>query len=133
MDTVSKKKRSEIMSRIKSKNTKLETDFRKELWRRGIRYRKSPKKYFGRPDIVVKKNKTVIFVDSCFWHGCKPHCRIPQANKKYWVAKIKRNVERDRKVTKHYQKIGWKVVRVWEHEIHKSLAKTVNNVLKNLE
>ncbi len=116
-DTVSKKKRSEIMSAIKSKDTKIEIVFRKALWKAGLRYRKNPLKYFGKPDIVLKKHKTVIFIDSCFWHGCKKHCRIPATRRKYWNEKIKGNKKRDREVSKYYKKIDWKIYRVWEHDL----------------
>lgn len=117
MDTVSKQKRSEIMSRIKSRDSKIETLFRKELWRRGFRYRKNSGKYFGKPDIVLKQHKTVIFVDSCFWHGCKKHCRVPTTKRNYWIAKIERNKARDKEVSKYYKKQSWRVFRIWEHDL----------------
>lgn len=116
-DIVSKKKRSEIMSRIKNKDSKIEILFRKELWKQGFRYSKNSTKYFGKPDIVLLKHKTVIFIDSCFWHGCKKHCRIPAVRKKYWTEKITRNKERDKEVSKHYRNQGWKICRIWEHDI----------------
>lgn len=116
-DTVSKKKRSEIMSKIKSKDTKIEIEFRKAIWKAGIRYRKNPKGYFGRPDLVLKKRKIVIFIDSCFWHSCKKHCRLPSTRKNYWLPKIERNKQRDKEVNRHYKKLGWKIIRVWEHGI----------------
>lgn len=116
-DTVSKKKRSEIMSKIKSKDTKIEIKFRKAIWKAGFRYRKNPKGYFGKPDLVLKKYKTVIFIDSCFWHGCKKHCRLPSTKQKYWIPKIERNKQRDKQVNRHYKKEGWKVLRVWEHQL----------------
>jgi len=78
----------------------------------------------------LKKHKTVIFIDSCFWHGCKRHCRLPSARKKYWTAKIERNKERDKEVNRHYRKIGWKVVRVWEHEIGENTAKVISGIEK---
>lgn len=126
-DIVSKKKRSEIMSAIRSENTKIEISFRKALWQKGFRYRKNSPKYFGKPDIVFKKYKTVIFLDSCFWHGCKKHCRIPATRKKYWENKIERNKQRDKVVGKYYKKNGWNVLRFWEHEILKNLNKVINN------
>ena len=86
-DTVSKRKRSEIMSKVKSKDTKIEVEVRKAIWKAGIRYRKNPKGYFGKPDLVLKKRKIVIFIDSCFWHGCKKHCRLPSTRK--IIGKIK--------------------------------------------
>jgi len=117
-DIVSKKKRSEIMSKIKSKDSKIEQEFRKNLWRHGFRYSKNSKNYFGKPDIVLKKHKAVIFIDSCFWHGCKKHCRLPNTNKKYWKRKIERNKERDKEVNRFYKKEGWEIFRVWEHNIN---------------
>jgi DNA mismatch endonuclease (patch repair protein) len=132
-DTVSKKKRSEIMSKVKSKDSKIEVDFRKAIWKAGFRYRKNPTKYFGKPDIVLPKYKTAIFIDSCFWHGCKRHCRLPSARKKYWSAKIERNKERDKEVNRHYRKIGWKVIRVWEHNLLKNFDKSTKEIIKNLK
>jgi len=125
-DTVSKKKRSEIMRAIKSKDSKIEVEFRKALWKAGFRYIKNPAKYFGKPDLVLKKYKTVIFIDSCFWHGCKNHCRLPATNKKYWVEKIERNKKRDKEVNQYYKKEGWQVLRVWEHEMLKNFDKTID-------
>lgn len=131
MDMFSKQKRSEIMSKIRSKDTKLEIAFRKALWKKGLRYRKNSNKYFGKPDIVLKKYKTVIFLDSCFWHGCKKHCRIPVTRKKYWETKIKRNKQRDKEVNQYYKKMSWKIFRTWEHEIKKDLDKAIFKILKN--
>lgn len=128
-DTVSKKKRSEIMSTVKSKDTKIEIVFRKALWQKGVKYRKNSPKYFGKPDLVLKKYKIVIFIDSCFWHGCKKHCRIPSTRKNYWENKIKRNKERDKEVNKYYKTKGWILFRFWEHEILKSLDKTIESIL----
>ena len=119
-DIVSKKKRSEIMSRIKSKDSKIEVLFRKELWKQGFRYSKNSAKYFGKPDIVLLKHKTVIFIDSCFWHGCKKHWRIPTVRNKYWTEKIARNKKRDKEVSKHYKKQSWKIFRIWEHYLKNS-------------
>ena len=115
------------MSRIKSKDSKIEIDFRKQLWNAGFRYRKNAKNYFGKPDIVLKKYQTVIFIDSCFWHGCKKHCRIPTANKKYWVNKISRNKLRDKQVDRYYKISGWKIIRIWEHNL-----KQINHIKKTI-
>lgn len=122
-DTVSRKKRSEIMSKVKSRDSKIEVDFRKAIWKAGFRYRKNPVKYFGKPDLVLKKYKAVIFIDSCFWHGCRKHCRIPSTNKKYWTNKIERNKLRDKEVSKYYKKQGWKILRVWEHNLVNKIDK----------
>lgn len=117
------------MSKIKSKDTKIEIDFRKAIWKAGFRYRKNPKGYFGKPDLVLKKYKTVIFIDSCFWHGCKKHCRLPSTRQNYWIPKIEKNKQRDKEVNLYYKKLGWKAVRVWEHEINKNLDKVINKIV----
>lgn len=132
-DVVSKKKRSEIMSKIRSKDSKIEVAFRKELWKHGFRYRKNVASYFGKPDLVLKKYKTVIFIDSCFWHGCKKHCRIPSTRKKYWHEKINRNISRDKLVNKQLKREGWKVERIWEHALKASTSRhTINNIISIL-
>lgn len=118
-DIFTKKKRSEIMSKVQSKDSKIEVEFRKALWKKGFRYRKNPTKYFGKPDLVLPKYKTVIFIDSCFWHGCKKHGTIPATRKKFWTEKIERNSQRDKKVSQHYKKSDWKIIRIWEHDLKK--------------
>ena len=117
MDTVSKEKRSEIMSRVKCRDSKLEVSFRKEVWKRGFRYRKNSSSHFGTPDIVLPKYETAIFIDSCFWHGCPEHCRLPTTRAKFWTEKIERNKERDQEVTEYYRNIGWQIIRLWEHDL----------------
>lgn len=129
MDTVSSKKRSEIMSRVRSKDSKIEVSFRKELWKRGFRYRKNPSKHFGKPDIVLKKYRAVIFIDSCFWHGCERHCRVPSTRTAYWKQKIHRNIARDKEVTMHYREIDWKIFRIWEHQLGENMDKTLGKLL----
>jgi len=116
------------MSHVKSKNSKIEALFRKELWKVGLRYRKNSSKHFGKPDIVLPKYKTAIFIDSCFWHGCKKHCRIPTARKKYWTEKITRNIARDKEVSKYYKKQGWKIFRIWEHNLQKKTEKIISRI-----
>ena len=118
------------MGKIKSKETKLEKDFRKLLWKEGIKYRKNSSKHFGKPDIVITSKKLVIFIDSCFWHGCKKHCRIPETNHDYWVNKINRNKERDKEVNVYYKKIGWKIIRIWEHNFNND---NMNKMVKKIK
>ncbi|QQS15847.1 MAG: very short patch repair endonuclease [Candidatus Moraniibacteriota bacterium] len=118
MDIYTDRKRSEIMSKVKSKDSKIEVDFRKKLWKRGFRYLKNSKKYHGKPDLVLPKYKTVLFLDSCFWHGCQRHGSIPETRKEFWMKKISRNKERDKEVTLHYKKLGWNVIRIWEHDLN---------------
>lgn len=117
------------MGAVKSKDTKMEISFRKELWKNGLRYRKNSLKHFGKPDVVFKKYKIVIFLDSCFWHGCKKHGTIPATRRDFWIKKIVRNKERDKEVNQHYKKIGWKVFRFWEHDIEKNLENSINKVV----
>lgn len=115
------------MSAVKNKDSKIEIEFRKKLWNAGVRYRKNPRGYFGKPDIVLKQRKVVIFIDSCFWHGCKKHGRFPITRKTYWIPKIARNAVRDKKVSRHYKKQEWKVVRIWEHEM-KDIEKVLQRI-----
>jgi len=133
MDIFSRKKRSEIMSKVRNKDSKIEILFRKEIWKAGFRYRKNPANYFGKPDLVLKKYKTVIFVDSCFWHGCKRHREFPKTRKKFWENKISGNIKRDKKVNLHYKKEGWKTIRVWEHDVEKNLGKVVSKAAADLK
>lgn len=128
MDIFSKKKRSEIMSRVRNKDSKMEISLRKALWAEGFRYRKNDTNYFGKPDIVLPKYKTVIFIDSCFWHGCPEHYSAPATRKEFWEKKVARNKERDQEVNIHYKKEGWNVIRVWEHELNKGLAKVIDRI-----
>ena len=132
MDVFTKAKRSEVMRAVKSKNTKLELCFRKALWRKGFRYATNSSKYFGTPDIVLTKHKAVIFVDSCFWHGCRKHFRLPAVRVSFWKAKIETNRARDKKVASFYRRRGWRVFRVWEHDIRKSMGKVIHKIEYNL-
>ena len=118
MDTVSKKKRSEIMSRIRSKNTKPELMVRKYILSRGHRYRLHVKKLPGCPDIVIPKNMLAIQVRGCFWHGHK--CKLahyPKTNRKYWKNKINSNRKRDRKNDRTIRKMGYKLIVLHECKI----------------
>jgi DNA mismatch endonuclease (patch repair protein) len=127
-DTVSKQKRSQIMQAIRSKDSKIEMLLRKELWKRGLRYRKHCNELLGKPDLVFKKTWVAIFIDSCFWHGCSYHCRMPKSNKAYWEAKIAINKKRDRKVNKWYKKNGWLVLRFWEHAVQKNMRQCIRKI-----
>lgn len=131
-DKVSKLQRSKIMRAVRSKDTKIEVAFRKVLWKKGFRYSKNSAKYFGKPDIVLKKYETVIFLDSCFWHGCQKHFRMPATRKEYWEEKIERNKQRDKKVNQYYKKLGWKIFRIWEHDMQLKLDENIKKVIKTL-
>ena len=129
MDKVTTKKRREIMSKIRSKNTKLEIKFGREIWKKGLRYRKHYK-IPGKPDFVFVSKKIAIFVDSCFWHKCPKHYREPASNRDYWIPKINRNVERDRETAEKLKKEGWTVLRFWEHEINEKMDLCTKKVIK---
>ncbi len=115
-DVFSKEKRAEIMRRVKGANTKPEMIVRKALFAIGHRYRLNVKDLPGKPDIVLKKHRTVIFIHGCFWHGhnCKRGARIPKTNREYWEQKIARNKARDAKNQKALKDLGWRVITVWE-------------------
>ena len=122
MDNRSKEARSKNMSHIPSKNTKPEETVRKYLFSQGFRYRKNVSYLPGKPDIVLPKYKTVVFVNGCFWHGhegCKWFVP-PKTNTEFWSAKFKYNIERDKRNYSKLEELGWKVLIVWECEIRHS-------------
>jgi len=110
------------MSRIRCKDTKPEIIIRSLLHRMGFRFRLHRKDLPGKPDIVLPKYKTVIFVHGCFWHGHKGCKRgnIPKSNRGYWITKIQNNIKRDKKHQKELRKIGWKVLVIWECQIERN-------------
>ena len=134
MDKLTKEQRHHCMSAIKSKNTKPELLVRKFLFSRGFRYRLNHPRLPGHPDLVLRKYRTVIFVNGCFWHGhegCK-YFRLPKSNTSFWETKITRNIERDKETTQALTALGWKVIRIWECELrNKSNRKAALNKLLN--
>ena len=132
MDKLSRQKRHANMAAIRSKDTKPEMIVRRGLWRRGFRYRLNYKRLPGHPDLVLRKYRTCIFVNGCFWHGhnvALPQvesekeivnsgcCKIPKTNRDFWVAKIRRNKERDREEQRILASMGWHCITVWECEL----------------
>lgn len=118
MDIFDKSKRSQLMAKVKQKNTAPEIIVRKFLFSKGFRYHINVKSLSGTPDIVLSKYKTVIFVHGCFWHGHT--CRaghLPSSNLDYWVTKIEKNIERDNRKINELEKLGWNVVVIWQCEI----------------
>ncbi len=107
--------RSETMRRVRAKDTSCEMLLRRELHRRGLRYRLHTK-LPGKPDLVFASARVAVFVDGCFWHGCPKHFRIPATNREYWERKIARNRERDAAATASLRQEGWTVIRIWEHQ-----------------
>ena len=130
-------RRSANMAAIRSKDTKPEMIVRRGLWKRGFRYRLNHKRLPGHPDLVLRKYRTCIFVNGCFWHGHKLRraqseelrvkseeftldyessecCKIPKTNREFWVAKIRRNKERDKEEQRRLAEMGWHCITVWE-------------------
>jgi DNA mismatch endonuclease (patch repair protein) len=150
-------RRSANMAAIRSKDTKPEMIVRRGLWKRGFRYRLNDKRLPGHPDLVLRKYRTCIFVNGCFWHGHKSSltpcpspngegsnyqltdsecCRIPKTNREFWEAKIRRNKERDKEEQKKLAAMGWHCITVWECELKpserektlESIAFTLNHI-----
>lgn len=156
MDKLSAQQRHANMAAIRSKDTKPEMIVRKGLWKRGFRYRLNHKRLPGHPDLVLRKYRTCIFVNGCFWHGhhvALPQmsdgrskmedvivnsacCKIPTTNREFWVAKIRRNKERDKEEQRKLAEMGWHCITVWECELKpkqreqtlESIAFTLNHI-----
>ncbi|HET8735210.1 MAG TPA: very short patch repair endonuclease [Pricia sp.] len=128
-------KRSKIMSKIRGKNTKPELVFRKALYAAGYRYRIDYKKLIGKPDILLKKYKTAIFIDGEYWHGHNWAERKPKVktNREFWIAKIERNMQRDGEVNSELEHLGYTVFRFWETEIKKELDACLQKVVSHLK
>ena len=148
-DKLTPQQRHKNMAAIRSKDTKPEMIVRRGLWKRGFRYRLNHKRLPGHPDLVLRKYRTCIFVNGCFWHGHgaslnekgemineKSCCKIPKTNRAFWVAKIRRNKERDKEEQKALAKMGWHCITVWEcdlkplkrEETLESIAFTLNHI-----
>lgn len=134
MDIWDKKKRSKVMSNIRSKDTKPEILVRKMLFSKGYRYRLHVKNLPGKPDIVLRKYNAVVFVHGCFWHlhsGCRDGT-IPKTHTEYWEKKLLGNKERDMKHIENLQNLGWRVLRVWECEVEKDPEMVLNKIISFL-
>lgn len=117
MDIWDKKKRSVVMSKIRSRDTEPEWIVRRYLFSRGYRYRKNVKGLPGTPDIVLRKYGIVIFIHGCFWHGHEIDGHIPHSNSEFWRKKIERNKLRDARDKEELKKLGWQVMTVWECQL----------------
>jgi DNA mismatch endonuclease, patch repair protein len=117
-DVYTKAKRSEVMSRIRgSGNKDTELALIKIFRRHSITGWRRHQDVFGKPDFLFRRNRLALFVDGCFWHGC-PRCyKRPKSNRKFWDAKIARNRERDSLVNRELRRLGWRVIRIWEHDL----------------
>ena len=128
-------KRSEMMSKIRSKNTKPENKLRKALWGMGIRYRINVKSLPGSPDLVIKKYRLAVFVDGEFWHGYnwKEKKQAIKRNRAFWIPKIERNILRDKQNNEKLRNQGYTVFRFWEQEIKKEFGACINQILQHIE
>ncbi|MCI2255777.1 very short patch repair endonuclease [Domibacillus sp. PGB-M46] len=120
-------KNTNHMKNIRSQS-QLENKVSKALWKKGIRFRKNVK-LFGTPDIAITKYKIVIFIDSCFWHSCPIHGKIPKTNEEFWIKKLGRNMKRDIDVNRYYEEEGWHLLRIWEHEIKENFEGTIDKII----
>ena len=120
------------MQQVKNKDSKIEVLLRKELWSRGIRYRKNVNRIYGKPDIVFIGKKVAVFCDSEFWHGYNWEERKKdfKSHQEFWIPKIERNMERDAEVTAKLESEGWTVIRFWGNEIKKNTAQCADIIEK---
>lgn len=128
-------RRSNLMSKIKSKDTKPELFVRKSLYKNGFRYRLHCKHLPGKPDLVLSKYKAVIYVHGCFWHHHNANCKIahfPKTRQEYWIPKIQKNVDRFNHQEKLLSELGLKVIVIWECEIKSKPKETIDNLIKEI-
>ena len=121
-DKLTSEQRSWNMRQIKSKDTQIEISVRRWLFARGFRFRKNDKRYPGKPDIVLPKYKTVIFINGCFWHRHE-NCKLattPKTRTDFWLKKFQKNVENDSSHREQLESMGWKVIVLWECELKKN-------------
>jgi DNA mismatch endonuclease (patch repair protein) len=133
-DSFTPEKRSWIMGRVHGKDTTIEVKVRKYLFHEGFRYRKNDSRLPGKPDIVLPKYRTVIFIHGCFWHrhpGCK-RATTPKSNYEYWQKKFERNVQNDKKNQELLSNMGWNVIILWECEIDKHFNETMDSLVKRI-
>ena len=139
-DFLTPEERSIRMAAIHSASTKPEIQLRHKLWHHGFRYRMNDKRLPGKPDIVLPKYHSVIFIHGCFWHGhkdCKNYT-VPKTNTDFWIAKVARNQERDQRVWRELEAAGWSVIIVWECELKKAnleatIARVEDEIKRNGE
>lgn len=134
-DSISPEHRSWNMSRIRGKDTKIEVMVRKYLFSKGYRFRKNDKRYPGKPDVVLPKYHTVIFVNGCFWHhheGCK-NATMPKTRTDFWKEKLGKNVANDRKHIRLLEEAGWNVITLWECELEKDFEARMNTLIEELK
>jgi len=134
-DTFNKAKRSQIMAAVRSRGIRAtELKLVQILREHGISGWRRNQRLVGRPDFVFAKSKLAVFVDGCFWHGCRKHLRMPSGNRAYWLRKIQRNQNRDRATSRALRDAGWQVLRIWEHELRfaKRVARSLTKALSTM-
>ncbi len=134
VDTLSPQQRSWNMSRIKCKDTKPELLLRSRLHKKGFRFRTNDKRLQGKPDIVLPKYKTAIFVNGCFWHrhsGCR-YAYTPKSRQKFWLNKFEETIHRDQKKRNQLRKNGWSVLTIWECKINQDCRRVAEGILLKL-
>ena len=135
MDRLTPEQRHRNMQAVKNKNSDIELALRKELWRRGIRYRKNVKSVFGHPDLAFIGKKVAVFCDSEFWHGYDWDNRKNdiKTRREFWIPKNERNIQRDIEVTEELERQGWAVLRFWGKEIKKETVRCADIIQQTLE
>lgn len=135
MDKLTPEQRRKTMQAVKSKDSNIELTLRKELWRRGLRYRKNVSGIIGHPDIAFKGIKIAVFCDSEFWHGYDWENRKKdfKSHQDFWIPKIERNIQRDIEVNNALQNEGWIVLRFWGKEILKNTSQVADKILRTVE
>ncbi len=116
------------MARVRRSGTGPELVLRRALRRAGLKWRPTAAPLPGSPDLAFPRIRLAVFVDGCFWHGCPRHGTVPKTNTSFWVAKIRRNRQRDRQVDRALQHLGWTVLRVWEHELRGDLSRLLRRI-----
>lgn len=132
-DVFSKAKRSQVMSLIRSQGNSATELALVSLLRAGrITGWRRHQPVFGNPDFVFRAHRLAVFVDGCFWHACPMHSKTPSTNRKFWTEKLRRNAARDKQVARVLRLKGWRVVRIWEHDLQKQPRKAVLRILREL-
>lgn len=130
MDNLTKEQRRKNMQNIRSAGTKPERLIMYELKRRKIYFARHTESITGTPDIVFRRKRIAVFIDSDFWHGHPTRCIMPQTNIEYWNSKIARNRKRDKEVNRILKKEGWVVIRLWEYDVKNRFDRCVQTILK---
>ena len=130
MDNLTRLQRRKNMQNIRSSGTAPETLIMRVLRRQNIYFAKNVKSIVGKPDIVFRRKKIAVFIDSDFWHMHPRRFIMPQSNRRYWKEKIQRNKKRDTEVNEELLKTGWKIIRIWEYDVKRNIDKCIKKILK---